>query len=102
MALQRGASLNDVIDAISAIFRGEQNNTGMFTLKPGSVATVVPYVNAAPGKTITFSPMTANAAAAIPTTYIGINDITGGSFTVRHANAATADRTFAFECTAGG
>ena len=44
-------------------------------------------------------PLTANAAAALSTTYA--SSITATGFTLTHANAGTTDRTFAFHFTGG-
>ena len=88
--------------AVMAILRGEQNNTGTFTLTAGATSTLVKFANCAPGKTIVFSPVTSNAAGAMATTYIPIATTLKGSFTVQHANTGTSDRTFAFEVTGGG
>lgn len=96
------AKLPEVVQTVIGIMRGEQNNVGTFTLTPGAASTVVNFVNCAPGKSVVFSPMTANAAAALATTYVPASTIVSGQFTVQHANAATADRTFAFEVTGGG
>lgn len=100
--LQKFSSLSMVIDAVMGMGRGEQNNVGRFTLAAGAAQTIVSFVNCAPGKTVTFSPMTANAAAALPTTYIPEATILSGSFTVRHASNAQTDRTFMYEVTGGG
>jgi hypothetical protein len=96
------SQLSEVIKTVMGLMRGEQNNVGSFALKTGATSTVVSFVNCAPGKTVSISPQTANAAAALPTTYIPASTIVAGSFTVMHANAASADRIFSFEVTGGG
>lgn len=96
------AGLKDVVLTVMGIMRGEQNNSGSFTLTASATSTVVSHPNVGIGKKITFSPSTANAAAALATTYIPIATIVKGGFTVQHANTGTSDRTFAFEVTGGG
>lgn len=91
-----------IVNEIIQILTGRQNNVGTFTLTPGATSTVVSFTNCAPGSSICFSPQTANAAAALATTYIPAATILRKAFTVQHANAGTGDRTFMFEVTGGG
>ena len=78
----------------------KMNACGVITLAAGATSTVVTKdnsrgaVNVSKDDVITFSPMTANAAAALTTTYILQANVAQGSFTITHANAGTTDRTF--------
>lgn len=96
------SDLPTIRKAVRAIGRGEQHNVGTFTLTPGATSTVVNSVNCAPGKSVNFSPATANAAAAMSSTFVRLTDVGAGSFTVTHASNAQADRTFYYEVTGGG
>jgi hypothetical protein len=81
------ASLNRVIE-------GRTDNYGTFTLTPSATTTVVSSVYFSEDSTIALMPMTANAAAAVETTYIAT--VGNGAFTVTHANNAQTDRTFRY------
>lgn len=90
-----------LVDAIIQLVQGRMNAVGEFTLTPGAALTVVTFENCSTDSRIFIMPQTANAAAALGTTYIPEADIAQGGFTVRHANAATVDRTFSFLCIGG-
>lgn len=85
-----------IVQAIRDLSQGRSNAVGEFTLDAGATSTVVPAINCGDGSNVTFRPKTANAAAALATTYIPDADITLGQFTVRHANTGTTDRTFGY------
>ncbi len=78
---------------IQQIAAGRSNAVGIVTLTAGATSTTVNDLNCAAGSVIRLDPRTANAAAAIPTTYTATAN---KSFTIFHANAATVDRTFAY------
>ena len=67
---------------------------GNFTLTAGATSTVVSDAGATRGCVVLFSPETANAAAALATTYKSAS--TNGQFTITHANAVSTDRTFGY------
>lgn len=75
---------------------GRSNATGTVTLAPNAATTTVNAPNCAPGSVVLLSPATANAAAALATTFPSA----GGkqSFTLTHANNAQTDRTFFYVC----
>lgn len=85
--------------AIRELVEGRHNASGQFTLTPGAATTVVTHPNCSVDCEPQFSARTANAAAALATTYI--SSIDQGSFTVHHANNAQVDRVFGFCCTGG-
>jgi len=88
-----------VVQAVIQLVQGRHNACDRFTLTPGATTTVVSHVNCSKDCEPQFSARTANAAAALATTYISAVD--QGSFTVRHANNAQTDREFGFTVTGG-
>lgn len=88
-------------DAIEQLNNGRGDFVGDVTLRAGQTTTTVNFANCSTGCRVFLQPKTANAAAALATTYIKAADILQGSFVVTHANAGTTDRTFSFE-TVGG
>lgn len=86
-----------IVQAIISLLR-KWNASGQVTLRPNQTTTVVTklistgVVNVAIGDEVMLSPRTANAAAALATTYISA--VGQGTFTITHANNAQADKTF--------
>lgn len=93
------ADLERFISAINELAEGRSHSTGRVTLTPGAAATVVVVQNCSVNSEPQISPRTANAAAAVPTTYISA--IANGSFTITHTNNAQVDRTFGFTVIGG-
>jgi hypothetical protein len=87
-------TLNDVVD-------GRSNNVGQVTLAAGATTTQVNYQPCSVSSMIGLSPLTANAAAALSTTYVAAASTLNGSFIITHLNNAQVDRTFRF-ATIGG
>ena len=89
---ESAADIDEIRDATRQLVRGRSNAVGTVTLTVSATTTVVvaPKIVGS-GSSIHLMPTTANAAAALATTYIAAAN---GSFTITHANAATADRTF--------
>jgi hypothetical protein len=52
--------------------------------------------NCAVGSTPILTPATANASVEVGNGTIYISAVTNGSFTIKHANAATTERTFLY------
>lgn len=69
-------------------------SNGKFTLTAGATSTVVLNQGATMDCVVLFAPETANAAAALSTTYKSAS--TNGQFTISHANAISTDRTFSY------
>lgn len=67
---------------------------GEVTLTASATTTTVSDGGVYAGDRIFLQPTTANAAAAIPTTFV--SSITNGEFTLTHANAVSTDRTFLY------
>ena len=88
-----------IVQALISLTR-KWNASGQFTLTAGAVTTVVTKAvapgatNVAIGDEVMLSPRTANAAAALTSTYISA--VGQGTFTVTHLNAGSVDRTFGF------
>lgn len=102
IVLQRGErDPQRIVDSIRQLTEGRGNNIGNVTLRAGFTTTPVDFENCSKSCRIFLFPQTANAAAAVPTTYILAADIQQGSFTITHANAGSVDRTFSFLCIGG-
>lgn len=86
----------NLTDAINLLQEGRSNAVGTVTLTANATSTVVTDNKFESEMVVVLQPKTANAAAAVATTYIADSDKTKGSFTITHANAATVDRTFAY------
>lgn len=75
---------------------GRSNAIGTITLAVSAASTTVTDGNCAATSGIYLMPETANAAAALATTYIPVATILNGSFVIQHANNSQADRTFLY------
>lgn len=74
---------------------GKMNCTGTVTLTPGETSTLVQDSRATASSFIGLSPLTANAAADdTGALFIAMRE--KGSFTLAHASAVPADRTFVY------
>ncbi len=80
--------------AVNEILKGRMNNTGTVTLTAGATSTDVDDNQFQSDQVPLLVPTTANAAAAITTTYLSARD--KGTFTLTHANNAQTDRTFLY------
>lgn len=86
-ALRHAETINALIDGKAAV-------TGSVTLTANAASTVVTDNKFESAMAPVFVPLTANAAAAIATTYVSAR--AKGSFTLTHANNAQVDKTFAY------
>jgi hypothetical protein len=86
-ALRHAETLNALIDGRAAV-------TGSVTLTANAASTVVADNKFESAMVPVFVPLTANAAAALATTYVSAR--TEGGFTLTHANNAQVDKTFAY------
>lgn len=95
--------IRKIVAAVIALLSGRSNAVGEVTLRAGQTTTTVTKavdpaaVNVSAGSEIFLTPRTANAAAAIATTYVLASAVTQGSFTITHANNAQVDKTFGWE-----
>jgi hypothetical protein len=102
MAIQLSPEEKDVhrvVQAVRELVEGRHNAASRFTLTPGATSTVVAHPNCSRDCEPQFSPRTANAAAAVPTTWV--SDVSQGSFTVTHLSNGQTDREFGFTVTGG-
>lgn len=88
--------LTRIVTAIGQMAAGRSNAIGVVSLAAGVTSTTVPFDNCASSSYVFLTPLTAHAAAAVPTTYI--SSVTNKSFTIAHASDSTTDRTFGFAC----
>lgn len=88
-----------IVETVNQLVDGRSNNVGKVTLAVSAASTTVNFATVSVSSAIFLSPLTADAAAAIPTTYI--SSVLNGSFIISHANNAQADRTFAFAAVGG-
>ena len=88
-----------IVSTINELADGRSNNVGAITLQPGAMTTSIKFPTCSLTSTILLVPRTANAAAAVPTTYV--QTILNGSFIIAHLNNAQTDRVFDFSCIGG-
>jgi hypothetical protein len=88
--------LKKIVLAIQQLAAGRSNAVGTVTLATGSATTVVADKNCAVGSTPLLTPTTANAATEAGNGTMYVSSIVNGSFTITHANSATAGRTFLY------
>jgi hypothetical protein len=88
--------LSKIVGAIQELTKGRSNATGTVTLTANAASTAVTAMNCGSASYPFLIPLTANAAAALATTYVSA--INNGSFTLTHANNAQVDKTFGFVC----
>ncbi len=86
--------INQQRQVVDSIMSGKINARGEVTLTASTTTTQVDDLRATTDSIILLEPRTANAAAALATTYTSIT--TNRSFTLTHANNAQTDRTFRY------
>ena len=97
-----GAADRDIVTAIRELIRGRSNAVTTITLTANVTTTTYAGPNVNENAEAFLSPKTANAAAALATTYTSITRIAGvPTVTITHANAASTDRTFALAILGG-
>jgi hypothetical protein len=82
-----------IVRSLRELAQGRSNGVGTVTLAAGATSTTVIDQNCAAGSHIGLTPQTADASAALATTYIATSN---GSFTLTHANNSQTDRTFTY------
>lgn len=87
-------NLTRLVRSIRDLFEGRSNAMGSFTCTQNAATTTVNHPNVGPESRIIITPTTANAAAEMGNGTIYVSAKATGSFTVTHANSATASRTF--------
>lgn len=96
MPFEGETNIRRIVLSVRELFQGRGNAMGELTLAANVTETVVQAANCGQDSRISLTPRTANAAAALGTTYIPAADVGPGVFTVRHANSAQIDRTFGY------
>ena len=92
-----GGTPREVAERIGAILAGKLNSAGSVTLTANAAETTIKNAFIGSSSSVLLAPQTANAAAAIATTYIDPADyVTGNTFVIRHANNAQVDREFGY------
>lgn len=90
-----GSTLRHAIEAINSLVRGRSNAVQRVTLTASATETVVTSGNLNESAEVFLTPRTANAAAALATTYAYVERIGGNlQVTIKHASSGTTDRTF--------
>jgi len=79
--------------ALEQIVRTIWNTTGTVTLNASTTTTVIANNKVNPNSAISLTPMTANAAAGLATTWVVPGN---GQFVINHASATTANRTYTY------
>ena len=82
--------------AINELFQGRSHATGTVTLTASTTTTTVASDTSGDESAILLCPLTANAAAALGTTYVLAANIKNGSFVITHASDASTDRSFRY------
>lgn len=86
--------LRQMASMVSALLLGKLNCTGTVTLAAGQTSTTVVDSRAGADSAVLLMPVTANAAAAMPTTHVSAR--AKRSFTLSHTSVAMVDRTFVY------
>lgn len=81
-----------IVSALNRMVEGRLDCYGQVTLRAGETTTTVDAYFASPNSTIVLSPRTANAAAAMASTFVSAKG--NRAFTLAHANNAQTDRIF--------
>lgn len=92
-----GVTERDLTDAVRSLMIGRSNATGRVTLRASQTTTTITGDAVNENAEVFLTPRTANAAAALATTYASISRISGvPTVTITHANNAQTDRTFGY------
>lgn len=81
-------------EVINRIMRGGLNVVDEVTLTANQATTVVADLRAGPNSHVSFTPLTANAAAEVAAGGMYVSSRGKQTFTITHANNAQTDRTF--------
>ena len=88
-----------VAQGVNQLADGKSNAYGTVTLTANAASTTVTDPKAGPSSIVTLEPRTANAAAAVATTYVTTHG--DGTFVLTHANNAQNDKTFGYSLQGG-
>ena len=90
--LPQNADLRRVVETVQMVMRGKFNAVTTLTLAAGVTTTVFIDERIGGESFIGLTPLSANAAAALPTTWVSARG--KGTATLTHANTATTDRAY--------
>lgn len=90
-----------IVQAVIQLVYGRDNAHGHVTLRANQATTVVTHPNCSNESEVLLTPKTANAAAALATTYVPAATTLRGSFTINHANNGQTDKTFSYSVRGG-
>ncbi|MDO9381834.1 MAG: hypothetical protein Q7T86_03130 [Hyphomicrobiaceae bacterium] len=93
---QNETNISKVVAGVRDLFFGRSAAVNELTLGASATTTTVLATNCGPDSRIALTPRTANAAAALGTTYIPKATTVEGQFVIHHANNAQTDRTFGY------
>lgn len=85
-----------IVNAIRNIFQRRLDAAGEVTLTASVASTAVTDNRVGTNSAVVIVPMTASAASEVGGGTIYVSAVASGSFTLTHANNATADRTFRY------
>lgn len=91
------AWLSRIANVLNNMLQGKLNNTSTVTLTANAATTTLTDSRIGANSIICLMPTTANAAAALATTYF--DTFANGSCVINHANNAQADKTFGLTIT---
>lgn len=90
--LSQTATGREIAQRVNRILQGKLNAVTSLTLTANDTTTTLTDVRIGAATWIGLMPTTANAAAALGTTYVSARDT--GTATITHANDASTDKTF--------
>ena len=91
------AWVTKIASVLNGVLSGKMNNTSTVTLAANAATTTLTDSRIGANSVISLMPTTANAAAALATTYF--DTFADGSCVINHANNAQADKTFSLTIT---
>lgn len=83
-----------VAQTVNSVLNGKTNNVNDVTLTASSATTTLTNPLITPDSHISFTPLTANAAAALAGLYVSARG--AGTATLTHANNAQVDKSFTY------
>lgn len=90
------ASNADLSRVVGRLLDGKINTVSSVTLTASATTTTLTDPRITPDSHISFTPLTANAGAALAAGTFYISSRTNGSAVLAHANNAQTDRTFSY------
>lgn len=91
---QGESSVSRIVQAIRQLMQGRDDAGGSVTLTASVASTIVSAPNCAAGSQVFLQAKTASAATEVGNGTVYVSAVANQSFTITHANNATADRSF--------